>query len=131
MQLLVFQVEKNMESHEIIFMKSGTRFSTLCTCHHKDYSFCCEHQLKLLKGDTEGCIEGAEQIEELKAWVSTMKVYQLLQNIDANKDALAEAERELRRNKKRVASLKQVITRASNKLAKLFQRSEMLHNSYK
>lgn len=108
--------------YEVFFIKSDDGITSICTCRQ---SFCCEHQLTLLKGDTTGCVGGVENMEELQQWVKKFNVSPIITKIDSQKAALKQARKELRRYKTKVTLLTTALSDSNDELAKIFNTKEV------
>lgn len=107
MQKIVFAVQgSSSEPYEVVFQKSESTVSATCTCQAGAMGQVCKHRVSILSGGKDGIVSGNEsEIPVVISWLPGS-------SIAAAMSAIAEAEAEFDKIKKRVAAAKKQLSTA-------------------
>lgn len=107
MQKIIFLVQgSSAEPYEVVFQNDDSVLSATCTCQAGAMGQVCKHRVSILEGSASGVVSGNEsEIAAVTSWLPSSKLALAM-------SALAEAEADLEKAKKRVASSKKQLVSA-------------------
>jgi uncharacterized Zn finger protein len=106
MNKILFEVQGSAtDPYTVEFVKNGDNFSAFCSCPAGKHGMYCKHRIRIMSGTTKGIVSNnLSDIQTILQWLKGSEIEKIANEI-------CEAQTDLEKAKRKVASLKKKFAR--------------------